>query len=66
MGHKALQFVKREPSSKTEKNAKRIDEIVQIIMQFRICFELFSTLKSVGEGEEIHHSMQNSMLYKNT
>ena len=43
IGHKALQFTKRQVSSKTGKNAKRIDELVQITMQLRIYFESFST-----------------------
>ena len=43
MGQKALQFVKREQSSKTGKNAKRIDEMVQMTMQLRIYFEFFLT-----------------------
>ena len=45
MGYKTLQFVKREQSSKTGKNAKRIDEIVQMTMQLRICFEFFFQIK---------------------
>ena len=43
MGHKALQFTKRQASSKRGENAKRIDKIVQITMQLRIYFEFFWT-----------------------
>ena len=46
------QCVKREPTLKTGKNAKRRDEIVQMTMQFHICFDIKIRWRR-------NHSMQN-------